>query len=51
MQGMLGNSPPLVSERAVQNENSGKTIPWVVLKRSHVPAGVSRVSILMEKSP
>lgn len=49
MRGMLGHSPPLISERAVQNENSGKTMPWVILNWSHVPARVSRVSIPMEK--
>lgn len=49
MRGMLGNSPPLITERAVQNEISGKTIPWVILNWSHVPAGVSRVSIPMKK--
>lgn len=41
MWAMLGKSPPLISERAVQNKASGKTIPWVILNWSHAPDGVS----------
>lgn len=47
--GVLGNSPHSIGKRAVQKENSGKTVPWVILNWSHVPAGVSRVSIPMQK--
>jgi len=48
MREMLGNSPSLRSERAVRDENSGKTIHWVSLNLSHVPAGVPRVIVPME---